>query len=287
MRSRRRTSSPVDIPRADDAVGPEDDVEESDVRRRWLDRASTVAKPLIVLLILCVAWQIVVDQGVVQRFLLASPTEIISYIIDNPGELLRNAWATVREVVLGFGAALVLSLVLGVLMFEFRVLEDSLLPIFVLNTVIPTIAIAPLLVLFLGFGLTPKVVTAMLVCVFPMVVNTVAGLKSLDADTESLGLSLRANRWKMLTFFRLPNALPFIFTGARTGIALAVIGAVIGEFVSAQQGLGWLVLQASSILNTPQLYASLAALAFVGIALFSLVRIAEWLAMPWRRRVKS
>ena len=246
-----------------------------------------MAKPFLVLLILCVAWQIVVDQGVVERFLLASPTEIISYIIDNPGQLLRNAWATVREVVLGFGAALVLSLVLGVLMFEFRVLEDSLLPIFVLNTVIPTIAIAPLLVLFLGFGLTPKVVTAMLVCVFPMVVNTVAGLKSLDADTESLGTQSARQSLEDVDVFPLTKCIAVHLHWRATGIALAVIGAVIGEFVSAQQGLGWLVLQASSILNTPQLYASLAALAFVGIALFSLVRVVEWLAMPWRRRMKS
>lgn len=265
---------------------PEEDFDDGGRLRRSLDRASTVAKPLIVLVMLCVGWQIVVDQGIVESFLLASPTEIMSYIADNPSEILRNSWVTIREILLGFGAALALSLVVGLLMSEFRVLEDSLLPLFVLNTVVPTVAIAPLLVLFLGFGLTSKVVTSMLVCIFPMVVNTVAGLKSLDSDTESLALSLRASRWKMLTYFRLPNALPFIFTGARTGIALAVIGAVIGEFVSAEAGLGWLVLQASSILNTPQLYAGLAALAFVGIVLFSLVRLAEWWAMPWRRRLE-
>lgn len=282
----RRPAWPIESPRADEAVRPEDDFDDGGRLRRWLDRASTVAKPLIVLVMLCVGWQIVVDQGIVESFLLASPTEIMSYIADNPSEILRNSWVTVREIVLGFGAALALSLVFGLLMSEFRVLEDSLLPLFVLNTVVPTVAIAPLLVLFLGFGLTSKVVTAMLVCIFPMVVNTVAGLKSLDADTESLALSLRASRWKMLTYFRLPNALPFIFTGARTGIALAVIGAVIGEFVSAEAGLGWLVLQASSILNTPQLYAGLAALAFVGIVLFSLVRLVEWWAMPWRRRLE-
>lgn len=256
-------------------------------RRRSLSRVGQVAKPLVVLLLLCVIWQIVVDQGWVKSFLLASPTDILSYMKDNPSELLSNAWATVREVLLGFAAALVLSLVLGLLMSEFRLLEDSLLPLFVTFQVIPTVAIAPLLVLFLGFGLTAKVVTAMLVCIFPMVVNTVAGLRSLDADTVSLAHSLRAGRFKMLTYFRLPNALPYIFTGARTGVTLAVIGAVIGEFVSADQGLGYIVQQASSVLNTAQLYAALVSLAIVGIVLFSLVRVVEWIAMPWRRRLTS
>ena len=270
--------------RPGDPVRPQERLDHPRRRRRSLGRASSVAKPLVVLLALCVIWQIAVDRNWVQDFLLASPTQIISYIAHHPGEMWTNAWATVVEVLIGFGAALVLGLILGVLMSEFRIVEDSLLPLFVTFQVIPTVAIAPLLVLFLGFGLEGKVVTALIVCIFPLIVNTVAGLRSLDADTESLALSLRANKLKMMTYFRLPNALPFIFAGARTSISLAVIGAVIGEFVSADKGLGYLVQQASSVLNTPQLYAALVSLAFVGIILFSAVRIIEWWAMPWRRK---
>jgi NitT/TauT family transport system permease protein len=258
-------------------------VDADDGRRRWLRWAQTAAKPLLVLALLCLLWQLVVDHDVVKNFLLASPTEIMSYIAHHPGEMLGNSWATVREVLLGFGLALVIAIALGLLMCEFHVVQDSLLPLFITLQVIPTVAIAPLIVLFLGFGLTPKVVTATIVCIFPMVVNTVAGLQSLDEETESLARSLRANRWKMLTYFRLPNALPYIFAGARTGITLAVIGAVIGEFVSADQGLGYLVQQASSVLATPQLYAALVCLSIVGILLFSIVRVIEWVSMPWRR----
>jgi NitT/TauT family transport system permease protein len=266
-----------------DGLRLEETVDDRGEPSRWLRWAAAAAKPLVVLALLCLLWQLVVDQEVVKNFLLASPTEIGSYIAHHPGEMLSNSWATVREVLLGFGFALVIAILLGLVMCEFHVVEDSLLPLFITFQVIPTVAIAPLIVLFLGFGLTPKVVTAMIVCIFPMVVNTVAGLKSLDADTESLARSLRANRWKMLTYFRLPNALPYIFAGARTGITLAVIGAVIGEFVSADQGLGYLVQQASSVLATPQLYAALVCLSVVGILLFSIVRVIEWLAMPWRR----
>jgi NitT/TauT family transport system permease protein len=253
-------------------------------RRRSLGRVASVAKPLAVLLVLCVLWQVAVDRHWVQDFLLASPTQIVSYIVHHPGEMWTNAWATIVEVLIGFGAALVLGLVLGIVMCEFRIVEDSLLPLFVTFQVIPTVAIAPLLVLFLGFGLEGKVVTALIVCIFPLIVNTVAGLRSLDEDTVSLALSLRANKFKMMTYFRLPNALPFIFAGARTSISLAVIGAVIGEFVSADKGLGYLVQQASSVLNTKQLYAALVCLALVGIILFSVVRVVEWWAMPWRRK---
>jgi NitT/TauT family transport system permease protein len=252
--------------------------------RRSLGRAASVIKPLVVLLVLCVIWQIAVDRHWVQEFLLASPTQIIGYIVHHPGEMWTNAWATIVEVLIGFSAALVIGLILAVVMCEFRIVEDSLLPLFVTFQVIPTVAIAPLLVLFLGFGLEGKVVTALIVCIFPLIVNTVAGLRSLDEDTVSLALSLRANKFKMMTYFRLPNALPFIFAGARTSISLAVIGAVIGEFVSADKGLGYLVQQASSVLNTKQLYASLVCLALVGIILFTAVRVIEWWAMPWRRK---
>jgi len=257
---------------------------EADRTTRVIRRSAAVGKPLSVLVVLCAIWQLVIDEGWVQSFLLASPSQIISYMVHHVGEMASNSWATVEEVLLGYGSALVLSLILGLVMCEFPVVQDSLLPLFVTFQVIPTVAIAPLIVLFLGFGLTPKVVTAMIVCIFPMVVNTVAGLKSLDADTENLARSLRANRLKMMTHFRLPNALPYVFAGARTGITLAVIGAVIGEFVSADQGLGYLVQQATSVLATQQLYAALVCLAFVGIILFSLVRCIEWWAMPWRRR---
>jgi NitT/TauT family transport system permease protein len=280
-------SRTMSLPRPADLRGgntPTEDAVDDGDRKRSLGWVSTAAKPLILLVILCVIWQVVVDQGIVESFLLASPSEIVSYIANNPGEILSNSWATVLEVLLGFAAAFVLALALGLLMCEFGLIEGALLPLFVTFQVIPTVAIAPLLVLFLGFGLPAKVVTVMIVCIFPMVVSTVAGLRSLDADTESLALSLRASRWKMLTYFRLPNALPYIFTGARTGVTLAVIGAVIGEFVSADKGLGYIVQQASSVLNTPQLYAGLVSLAIVGIVLFSLVRFVEWLAMPWRRR---
>jgi NitT/TauT family transport system permease protein len=270
--------------RTEDTVRPQERLDRPSRRRRSFGRASSVAKPLVVLLALCILWQVAVERNWVQDFLLASPTQIISYIADHPGEMWTNAWATIVEVLLGFGAALVIGLILGVVMSEFRIVEDSLLPLFVTFQVIPTVAIAPLLVLFLGFGLQGKVVTALIVCIFPLIVNTVAGLRSLDEDTESLALSLRANKLKMMTHFRLPNALPFIFAGARTSISLAVIGAVIGEFVSADKGLGYLVQQASSVLNTPQLYAALVSLALVGIVLFSLVRIVEWWAMPWRRK---
>lgn len=246
-------------------------------------QALAVVKPTIVLGIVIVVWQAAVEFGWIPSTTLAAPTSVAGYVWSNVAMLLGHAGTTLTEVVIAFAIALTAGVVIAIGVSEFRVLEESVLPLLVVSQVIPSIAIAPLLVLLLGFGLAPKVATAAIIAFFPVLVNTVAGLRTLPRETRELGAVLKASRWQMLRMFSLPNALPYIFAGARVSITLSVIGAVVGEFVTAQSGLGFLVLQGSSTLNPPMLFAALFFLAVLGIGLFTIVRIVEWAVLPWAR----
>lgn len=246
-------------------------------------QALAVVKPAIVLAIVIAVWQAAVDLGWIPSTTLAAPTSVADYVWANGAVLLQHAGTTLVEVLIAFTLALTAGVAIAILVSEFRVLEESVLPLLVVSQVIPSIAIAPLLVLLLGFGLAPKVATAAIIAFFPVLVNTVAGLRTLPRETRELGAVLDASRWQMLRMFSLPNALPYVFAGARVSITLSVIGAVVGEFVTAQSGLGFLVLQGSSTLNPPMLFAALFFLAVLGIGLFSIVRIVEWAVLPWAR----
>lgn len=250
-------------------------------------QALSVVKPTIVLAVVIAVWQVAVDLGWIPATTLASPSSVARFVWSNGGMLLEHASTTLLEVLLAFTIALTVGVVMAILVSEFKVLEESVLPLLVVSQVIPSIAIAPLLVLLLGFGLAPKVTTAAIIAFFPMLINTVSGLRMLPRETRELGAVLNASRWQMLRMFSLPNALPYIFAGARVSITLSVIGAVVGEFVTAQSGLGFLVLQGSSTLNPPLLFAALFFLAVLGIGLFSIVRILEWAVLPWARHASG
>ena len=247
-------------------------------------RVRTAVKPLIVLAVLIVAWQLIVTYKVLPSFEIASPSTVVSYIGHHPGLLARNGLSTLEEVSIAFALVLVLGIGLAVLISQFKVVEESVMPLMVASQVIPSIAIAPLLVLLLGFGIVPKVVTASIIAFFPILVNTVTGLKSMPDDMADLARSLGSSRLQTLRKFAFPNAMPYIFAGARVSITLCVIGSVVGEFVTADKGLGYLVIQAGSALDPGLLFSALVCLAAMGLILFSLIRLADYYLVPWARK---
>ncbi len=253
-----------------------------DVTRRRL-RPAQVLKPLAVFAAAVVIWQVLVDTKTFPSFEVASPSQTASYMSSHGSLLVSNTATTAEEVVIAFAVALATGVVLATLINHFKVLEESVLPLLVVSQVIPSIAIAPLLVLILGFGMAPKVVVAALISFFPILINTLAGLKSINSDMVSLSRSLGTSSIRNLRLFTLPSALPYIFAGARVAVTLSVIGAVVGEFVTAKSGLGFLILQGSSQIDPPLMFSALVVLAVMGIFLFSLVRIVEYMALPWAR----
>lgn len=252
-------------------------------RRRLGQRAIQASKPLALFAVLIAIWQVVVDKGLIPTVALASPSEVFRYIVTQHAQLWTNSQATIKEIVLAFAIAFVAGVTLAVLIKEFKILNDALLPLLVVTQLVPSVAIAPLLVLILGFGDAPKIATAAVIAFFPILINTVAGLNNVEKDAIDLTRSLRASRIQTLRYLELPAAIPYMFAGTRIGITLSVIGAVVGEFVTADKGLGYLILQGSSNLNPTLVFASLVVLAGLGLLLFGAVRVVEYFVVPWNR----
>ncbi|MBO9520656.1 MAG: ABC transporter permease [Nocardioidaceae bacterium] len=251
--------------------------------RRLARRATQVGKPLALFTVLVAIWQVVVDKGLVPTVALASPSEVLDYIVTQRAQLWTNSQATIKEIVLAFAIAFVVGVVLAILIKEFQILHDALLPLLVVTQLVPSVAIAPLLVLILGFGDAPKIATAAVIAFFPILINTVAGLDNVEKEAIDLTRSLRASRIQTLRYLELPSAIPYMFAGTRIGITLSVIGAVVGEFVTADKGLGYLILQGSSTLDPTLVFASLVVLAGIGLLLFGAVRVVEYFVVPWNR----
>jgi len=246
---------------------------------RALDRILPIAFFLLVL----AAWQVSCNVFAVPDFLLPSPIAIAKKIAELPERMLLHTLTTLREVLIGFAAACIGGIVLASLTAHSRLFGRTVFPMLVMSQTIPTIAIAPILVIWFGPGDAARLIVVFLIAFFPMVVNTTAGLLRVNEELIDLARGLNASRWKIYTKIRMPNALPHIFTGMRISIALSVIGAVVAEFVAAEQGLGYLIFSANTNLDTKLVFAGVVLLAVMGIILFQLVRLAQQFAVPWAR----
>lgn len=243
--------------------------------------------PLAILLIVLGVWEGVVHLLEMPRYILPAPSKIMATFFAEHAQLRKHTLVTLQEMLLGFVLAVSIGVPLAVLMFEFPTLEKALYPYVIGSQTVPVFAIAPLLVLWFGFGITSKVIMAALIVFFAIVLNTLDGLKSTDPDTVNLFRILRATRWQILWKVRMPSALPFIFSGAKIGISISTIGAVIGEWVGAKAGLGYLMLYANGQLKVSLVFAAIFCLTLLGLSLFGLMTLLERYAMPWRQKLDT
>lgn len=243
---------------------------------------SKVLPPFLLILALLLGWELLA-QGLSLPYILPAPSAILLRIAADWELLLRHAAVTLGEVLLGFAVAFLMGIAAALLIFHSRILERALYPLIIATQNVPVFAIAPILVLWLGYGMMSKVAVAALIIFFPLVVNTVDGLRAADKETLDLFRVLEATPLQVLLKLRLPSALPFIFSGCRVGVTLAVVGAVIGEWVGAKAGLGFLMIRANAMLKIDLLFATIFLLSLLSIALFGLVSAVERAALPWRR----
>jgi NitT/TauT family transport system permease protein len=239
--------------------------------------------PLIGIVVLLGLWQGYTILSGISQIVLPSPLDIGLVSIKQFNLLLQETWPTLVETVLGFGLALLIGVPLAVCVANSRLLNLALYPILVATQSIPKVAIAPIILVWFGLGINSKLALAFLVAFFPVVVDTATGLQATPSGLLEVARSLRASPLQVFMKVQMPAALPFIFAGAKVAITLAVIGAVIGEFVGSVAGLGNLVLSANSQLEGPLAWAALLWLSVLGILLFSAVALAERLLMPWAR----
>jgi ABC-type nitrate/sulfonate/bicarbonate transport system permease component len=243
--------------------------------------------PLLLLVALGLTWELVVRINNTPRWMLPPPSAIIESFQNDWKMLAYHTRATLVEVLLGFALALVAGILTGVAIDSSRIIERTVYPLLIASQTIPMVVLAPLFLIWFGYGLLPKVLITALVAYFPLAVNTVDGLRSGDRETLSMLRSMGASRWQRFRLAKVPAALPSVFSGARIAVAFCVIGAVFGELVGAKEGLGYLMERAASQFETARVFAAIFILAFMGVGLFAVVAMLERLLLPWRRFVTT
>lgn len=240
-------------------------------RVSWQDRYSA----LLVAVVLIGAWQILVPLSGLSEFVLPTPLAIAKRIVNDLPLLSAHTYVTLLEVIFGFTLGALIGIPLALSIFYSRAFERAIYPILVGLQTVPKVSLAPILVLYLGYGWAPKIVLAFMISFFPIVISTVVGLQSLDKNLVNLVRSMGANEWQTFFKLRLPAALPNIFAGFKVAISLAVIGAVIGEYVAAERGLGYLQLQANSQFDTTLNFATVVTISALGVMLYFVIDIIE------------
>jgi putative hydroxymethylpyrimidine transport system permease protein len=241
--------------------------------------------PAAVLAALIGGWELLARLGGVENYLLPAPSEVASALWRDRDLLAPDTWVTAREILLGFALALVAGVAIALALHLSPVLRRALYPLVIASQAVPVVVIAPILVIWFGFGITPKLVVIALICFFPIVVNTLDGLQGVDRDQVKLLRTLGASRLDLLRRLELPGALPFLFSGAKVAVAVAVIGAVFGELVGSDAGLGHAIQVGTAQLETARVFAAVLILSAMAIALFGLIALVERRAVPWARTV--
>jgi NitT/TauT family transport system permease protein len=249
-------------------------------KRLRRDRISGLLYPVATLAAFLILWEAATRLLSVPVFLLPPPSIIAAAMHTHAAVLAKESMETTLEIVLGFGLSIAVGVPLALAIFLWPPFARTVYPLLVSSQAVPKVAVAPLFLVWFGFGLLPKVLIAFLVAFFPVVINTAMGLASIEREKIYLAQSMGLGR--LATFFKiqLPNALPSIFAGLKISITLAVVGAVVGEFVAGQAGLGYLLLLANGNMDTALLFAGIVALTVLGVVFFALIGLVERLVLP-------
>jgi putative hydroxymethylpyrimidine transport system permease protein len=243
----------------------------------------TRALPVALLALLVGAWEAAAHLFGIENYLLPAPSEVARALVEDRGLLAPDTWVTAQEVIFGFLLALVVGLALATALHFSSVLRRTVYPLVVASQAVPVVVIAPILVIWFGFGIAPKLIVIALICFFPIVVNTLDGLRSVDPAQVKMLRTLNASRLDTFRHLETPAALPYLFSGAKIAIAVSVIGAVFGELVGSDAGLGHAIQVGTAELLTARVFAAVLILSLMAIALFALVSVIERYAIPWSK----
>ena len=241
---------------------------------RWLT-------PILFAVPVLVLWQLVTMVTDIPESSLPSPVQVVQALWDERDVLAANAIVTAQEILIGFAASIVFGVALAVMIHSSKIMERGVYPWLVISQMIPIPAIAPIIVIWTGFDIRPKIIVIVLICFFPIAVNTIDGLRAVDPDLIRLLKTLRASRRQLVTKAELPAALPFFFSGLKIAAAFSVIGAVFAEWVGSSEGLGYLILVYNNSTQTAEMFACIVLLSLTGVALFTIIGLIERLVLPW------
>lgn len=239
--------------------------------------------PLLTFVVLLGGWELACRFFHIPEYILPMPSVFLSRMFGSGTLLWQHTLVTGEEILIGFGLGAVIGIPLGLIIALMPSLERAFYPLIVFIQLIPKVAIAPLLIVWFGFGMFPKVLLTFLLCFFPTLVNSMVGFKAIDPRILYITRSMGATGWQTFRYVRVPSALPYIFAGLSVSIVMAVTGAIVAEFVGANAGLGYLMLRGSSYLDTALMFAVLVVLSVLGLVLSYSVTFIQNVTMPWTR----
>ncbi len=255
----------------------------------WLDRVPRWLSIAVIGIVAILGWELFYSARIMSRLLMPGPAETFGQIVDSAkniisgGHVAEALWITSQEVAVGFILAALAGFTLGVIVGETKLGRTAVMPYLVAFNALPKVAFAPVFVAWLGFGVESKIVMALFVAFFPMIVDTAAGMASVDRDSIMLFRSLEASRWTTLVKLKLPAALPFIFAGLKTAAVFSVVGAVVGEYLGGGGGMGELVRLSAQQLRIDRVFALIVYLGVIGLALFAVIAWLERRIVFWNQ----
>ena len=245
------------------------------------NRLTGVVPSIALFVLLIAAWQAAVSVLGIREYLLPSPLAVVRALVASDIPWLTHAWTTTLEIVGAFLLAGVVGVLLGVAIAWSAALSQALVPFLVFVNTLPKVAVAPLFLLWLGYGILPNMLIGALIGFFPVVINTAVGLAQVDEELLDLGRVFSAPKWKVFAKIRIPNAFPYILSALKVTATAAVVGAIVGEFVASQKGLGYVIVTTQGSMNTPVAFAALVWISVVGLAVYGVVVLAARYIAPW------
>ncbi|HSK67834.1 MAG TPA: ABC transporter permease [Candidatus Limnocylindria bacterium] len=246
---------------------------------------------ILTVALLLVVWQVAVDYFRIKKYILPSPALILNSFID-PRQAARNQWlkhftATTTGILGAFGLTVAAGFLIAVVIVWSKTANRIIMPLIVLFNSIPKIALAPLFLLWLGYGTFPHIMIAFAVAFFPIVINSAVGMQAVDDDLLDLVRYLGASKLQVFLKIRIPNSLPYIFAGVKTSTTMCIVGVLVGEFIASKRGLGYLIRDAQAFIDMPTMFAALVVLAAIGMAFFGLISVLERVLMPWEPSLRG
>jgi NitT/TauT family transport system permease protein len=248
---------------------------------KWWKQSEYARTVVVVLAVLVALWELSVRFFGIRTFLLPAPSLVLADIANHPVFYTNQSLYTIYVTMIGFGIAVVTGVLAAIAIVSSRFLDRTFYTLLVATNSVPKVALAPLFVIWLGTGGEPKVAIAAIIAVFPIVINATLGLRAVDADMIDLARSARAAGHAIMLKIRFPNALPSMFAGAKIGISFALIGAIVGEFVAGERGLGYVILTSQATFNSPRAFAAILLLGVIGTIMFFVVELFERWLLPW------
>lgn len=239
--------------------------------------------PFVFIGLLLVGWEYTVKLKSIPEWILPGPVQIVRTLIDNAPLIAKHAQSTLIECLAGFAVAILFSFIVAFLMDEISLFRKAVYPLIVASQTIPIVSVAPLFIIWFGYGILPKIIVVVLVCFFPIAISLLSGLAAVDNDYLELFRSMQASKLKIFRMVKLPLAMPSFFSGLRISAAYSVMGAVIGEWLGAKQGLGTYMTLAQRSFQVDRVFAAILAVTLLSAALFALVSIIERIVIPWNR----